>query len=107
MARGRTKTIGRALGASLALIVAFFAMQTCATSGATRSPGARMHRAKCGACHVRPKAERFDREEWTEIIADHHERVPLSKPEREALIDHLSAPSERSHAPTRASAPAL
>lgn len=53
-----------------------------------------MHRAKCGACHLRPEAERFDRKEWTRIIDEHDERVPLTEPERAALLKHLSAHSE-------------
>ncbi len=101
----RLGTIRRGLGLGLAVVGAVLAVQTCATSNVSRSPGERLHRAKCSACHVRPVAERFDRGDWTEIIAEHGRRVPLTKPERQALIDHLAAPSEQGPSVPRTSAP--
>jgi hypothetical protein len=80
-----------ALRLALVLVATVVALQTCATTGVTRSPGDRLLRAKCAACHLRPAPDRFDSVGWTRIIDEHEARVPLSQAERATLLEHLSA----------------
>ena len=54
-----------------------------------RSPGERLHRAKCGACHLRPEPGGRDRSSWEAVLDDHAKRFPLSGDERRLLLETL------------------
>jgi hypothetical protein len=63
-----------------------------ATPGATSEIG-ELHRARCGACHVRVEPGARSREALTVALARHRARVHLGEAQWSALIDYLAAPS--------------
>ncbi len=64
----------------------------CATTALTAlGPGAKLVRSKCGGCHLAPEPGR-SRQDWSRVLGQHRERVPLDDAEREAIIAHLARP---------------
>jgi hypothetical protein len=49
-----------------------------------------LHRARCGACHVRVEPAQRSREVLVAALARHRKRVHLSEPQWSALIDYLA-----------------
>ena len=53
---------------------------------------AQIHKAKCGACHLRVEPGLRTRAELESAFKRHRKRVKMSEPEWQAMIDYLAAP---------------
>ena len=51
---------------------------------------ARVHRARCGACHTRVEPGERTREELETALERHHNRVRLAENEWGAMVDYLA-----------------
>lgn len=81
-----------------ALAVLFLALAACdgrVTSAADAPPIARVHKAKCGACHMRVEPGAVARPELERALQKHRSRVPLREEEWSALVDYLAAEKPR------------
>ncbi len=65
-------------------------VRTSNAMAVTRDIG-ELHRARCGACHVRVEPGARSREVLTSALAKHRTRVHLSGAEWDALVDYLAA----------------
>ena len=61
------------------------------TSAADAPPIARVHRAKCGTCHMRVEQGAMPRPELERALSRHRSRVPLREEEWNALVEYLAA----------------
>jgi hypothetical protein len=66
---------------------------------ATWTPGERTVRAKCGACHLRPRPGKHDRAALERILARHRNRAPLTAAQRAQVIRWLARPQPEAPAP--------
>ncbi|MBW1876895.1 MAG: hypothetical protein JRJ84_00895 [Deltaproteobacteria bacterium] len=57
-------------------------------AAAGKAPGARLVRARCGACHLPPAPDDFSPDDWGPFLADHY--VPLEEGERDDVLGWLS-----------------
>lgn len=63
---------------------------------------ARVHRTRCGACHLRVEPGERSRAELEAALAKHRKRVPLREEQWSEMIDYLAAaPSTAANAPSR------
>src|SRR5215472_5434090 len=79
-------------------IVGAAALAGCSTEspGPAKTPTgsseiARIHRARCGACHVRVEPGQRSRHVLDSALSRHHKRVHLSDEEWGALVNYLAA----------------
>jgi len=73
---------------------------SCVRSVPRKTPGDRLARSKCGACHLRPERHTRSHAEWVRILDEHRERFPLSDAERPLLADHFAKPHPSEHQPS-------
>jgi len=71
------------------LAVAGPAVSSCVAVAWT--PGQRLHRAKCGACHPRPARTKHDRAGWARVLEGHSRRFTLTPQDKKQLLDWLSS----------------
>ena len=69
--------------------VAAPAMSSCVAVAWT--PGQRLFRAKCGACHPRPDRRKHDRAGWAKVLDAHSRRFTLTAQDKKQLLDWLSS----------------
>jgi hypothetical protein len=62
-----------------------------ATSEPAPSEIARVHHARCGACHQRVESGQRSRAELEAALSRHHKRVHLTDEQWAAMIDYLAA----------------
>ncbi|MBW2527543.1 MAG: hypothetical protein JRI23_25400 [Deltaproteobacteria bacterium] len=77
---------------------------SCVRSVPKKTPGDRLARSKCGACHLRPERHTRSHAEWVQILDEHRERFPLSDEERAQLADHFAKPAPSEQQPPRSPA---
>lgn len=65
---------------------------TTVPTAAAASPGERLWRAKCGACHVPVQPATRARAQLEAALARHRTRVRMSEPDWRAVIDFLARP---------------
>jgi len=83
----------------LALLAVVALAAACVSTGAL-TPGERLVRSKCGACHLRPEPTRLPPAAWPAVLDRHAGRVPLSPEEWSSLGAFLSgAPGGASATP--------
>jgi mono/diheme cytochrome c family protein len=87
-----------ALAAALLVAVAACAAQPGAAGprAADRHnrPGARLFRAKCSACHVRPDRGRLAPAQWRPALDRHRDRLRLDATGWQDLGDYLAPPPD-------------
>ena len=66
------------------------------TTAAVSPPIAEVHRARCGACHVRVEPGTRTREQLETAFSRHKKRARLSDEQWAALVEYLAAPTPRS-----------
>ena len=66
-----------------------------AESPAPASAIARVHKSRCGACHVRVEPGERTRAELEVALARHHKRVHLTDEQWQAMIDYLAGAQVR------------
>jgi hypothetical protein len=65
-----------------------------ASASAPKSEIARIHRAKCGSCHVRVEPGERTRAELEAAFPRHHKRVHLTEEQWNEMVDYLAAPAD-------------
>jgi len=55
------------------------------------TPGQRVFRSKCGACHPRPDRTKFDRAGWDRVLDSHGRRFTISPQDRRQLMKWLTS----------------
>jgi hypothetical protein len=65
---------------------------------AAKSEIARIHRAKCGSCHVRVEPGERTRAELEEAFTRHRKRARLSEEQWAQMVDYLAAAADASAA---------
>jgi hypothetical protein len=55
------------------------------------SPIARIHKAKCGSCHVRVEPGQRTRAQLEDAFTRHHKRVRLTEEQWAQMVDYLAA----------------
>ena len=58
----------------------------------SQSPIAHIHKAKCGACHVRVEPGERTRAQLQDAFTRHRKRVHLTEEQWAQMIDYLAAP---------------
>jgi len=53
------------------------------------TPGEKLFRANCRACHTLPRAGSRSRAEWQTLLDKHKERMQLQEEQATAIIDYL------------------
>ncbi len=56
------------------------------------TPGQRLFRSKCSACHQRPARTMHDRAGWERVLDGHSRRFTLTPRDKKQLLDWLSSP---------------
>ena len=64
---------------------------TPASAPAPQSDIARIHRARCGSCHLRVEPGERTRAEIEAVVPRHHKRVHLSEEQWAEMVDYLAA----------------
>jgi hypothetical protein len=64
------------------------------SASAPRSEIARIHRAKCGSCHVRVEPGERTRAELEAAFPRHHKRARLTEEQWSEMVDYLAAPAD-------------
>ena len=111
------RRMGSALGLACALVAIASMTGACGGSSAESSQAAamppptpaqetvaRVHRTKCGACHVRVERGARTRAQLEAALSRHRGRVHLREDEWEQLVDYLAKP-EPEPAPLATPAP--
>jgi hypothetical protein len=65
-----------------------------ASASAPKSEIARIHRAKCGSCHVRVEPGERTRAELEAALSRHHKRAHLTEEQWSEMVDYLAAPAD-------------
>lgn len=98
--KGLRAVVGASVLASLASIAAA-SLAGCGGSSAPNGAAApsedrvvRVHRSKCGACHVRVEPGARTREELEHAFVRHRSRVRLSEEEWARMVDYLAKPED-------------
>jgi len=58
------------------------------------SPIARIHKAKCGACHQRVEPGQRTRAQLEDAFTRHRKRVHLTEEQWAQMVDYLAAPDD-------------
>ena len=82
------------------LLVGLWGIGACMT--ATWTPGERTVRAKCGACHLRPRPGQHSRAELSRILDRHRSRAPLTGTQRAQVVDWLARGDRHQQRPGKA-----
>ncbi len=62
-------------------------------AGSAEAPIARVHRARCGSCHVRVEPGERTRAQLEAALAGHRKRVHLSEADWALMVDYLAVRS--------------
>ncbi len=65
---------------------------TTSATAPSQSPIARLHKAKCGACHVRVEPGQRTRAQLQDAFTRHRTRAHLTDDQWAQMIDYLAAP---------------
>ena len=87
----------RAPGVAVAAVLLAAAVGCGAPSGEPSSPPgpiARIHKAKCGACHVRVEPGERTRAKLEAAFPRHRKRVRLTEEQWGEMVDYLAAPQD-------------